>query len=273
MARAIHHFSERRDQPFVAINCGALTESLLESELFGHERGAFTDAQSSRTGLFELAGHGTILLDEISETSQAFQVKLLRTLQDHEVRPVGGNRVVKVQARVIAASNRDLQEAMRQGNFREDLFYRLSVVHLEVPPLRERLDDLPRMAAFFLARAARRLGRNLRFDPGALELLKRHSWPGNVRELENAIERAALLETDDLLTLEDFLFLQPRQVAQLPANLTELDRVEREKICLVLSQSGGNKAEAARRLGIERKSLYRKAKRLQIDLDSFSSRG
>jgi DNA-binding NtrC family response regulator len=266
VARSLHQFSPRRDRPFVPVNCGALTETLLESELFGHERGSFTGAVASRKGLFEQAQGGTLLLDEISETSPGFQVRLLRALQEGEIRPVGSHRVVQVDVRVVAASNRDLHELLDAGKFRKDLFYRLSVVHLEVPPLRDRSDDIPQLASHFLQRSSDRMGRQLRISPEAVAALKEYDWPGNVRELENVIERVAVLKTDPKIGVEDLTFLKPPDTpGDLPLN--ELGLVEREKIVEVLRECSGNKAEAARRLGIERKSLYRKAKRLGIDLE------
>jgi DNA-binding NtrC family response regulator len=269
VARSLHQFSHRRDRPFVPVNCGALTETLLESELFGHERGSFTGAVASRKGLFEQAQGGTLFLDEISETSPGFQVRLLRALQEGEIRPVGGHHVIQVDVRVVAASNRDLQELLELGKFRKDLFYRLSVVHLEVPPLRERSDDIPQLANHFLQQSSERTGRQLRISPEALQALMEYDWPGNVRELENVIERVAVLKTDLKIGAEDLAFLQPAQEPD-DLSLNELGLVEREKIVEVLRECSGNKAEAARRLGIERKSLYRKAKRLGIDLEKVS---
>ncbi len=266
VARSLHQFSARRSRPFVPVNCGALTETLLESELFGHERGSFTGAFASRKGLFEQAQGGTLLLDEITETSPGFQVKLLRALQEGEVRPVGGNRLVEVDVRVVAASNRDLEGEMLQGKFRKDLFYRLSVVHLLVPPLRERADDIPQLADHFLRAISVRLERKLKLGEDAIQVLQRYSWPGNVRELENVIERVAVLKTDALISGDDFHFLKCSN-ADSDLNLNELNLVERDKIIEIMRESRGNKTEAARRLGIERKSLYRKAKRLGIDLD------
>ncbi|MFZ0430678.1 MAG: sigma-54 dependent transcriptional regulator [Acidobacteriota bacterium] len=269
VARSLHQFSPRRDRPFVPVNCGALTETLLESELFGHERGSFTGAVASRKGLFEQAQGGTLFLDEISETSPGFQVRLLRALQEGEIRPVGGHRVVQVSVRVVAASNRDLHELLDAGKFRKDLFYRLSVVHLVVPPLRDRPDDIPQLANHFLQLCSRRLDRHLRISDEAIGLLQQYDWPGNVRELENAIERVSVLKTDARIGVEDLTFLRPPEDPG-DLDLNELGLVEREKIVEVLRECSGNKAEAARRLGIERKSLYRKAKRLGIDLEQVS---
>jgi len=268
VARSLHEFGPRRTRGFVPVNCGALTETLLESELFGHERGSFTGAVATRKGLFEQAQGGTLFLDEITETSPAFQVKLLRALQEGEIRPVGGNRVTKVDVRVVAATNTSIEEYLATGKFRQDLYYRLSVVQLKVPPLRARPDDIQELAAHFLQKVSDRLGQRFRLTDGALNSLREYDWPGNVRELENVIERVAVLKTDSTILAEDFEFLFPDNGTDLPLN--ELGLVEREKILQVLRDCQGNKTEAARRLGIERKSLYRKARRLGIDLDSLS---
>ncbi len=266
VARSLHQFSPRRDRSFVPVNCGALTETLLESELFGHERGAFTGAVSASKGLFEQAQGGTLFLDEISETSPGFQVRLLRALQEGEIRPVGGHQLIQVDVRVVAASNRDLDELLDAGKFRKDLFYRLSVVHLVVPPLRDRTEDVPQLANHFLQRCSAHMDRRLRISDEAIEALRRYDWPGNVRELENVIERVAVLKTDPNIGLDDLAFLRPEEEPE-ALELNELGLVEREKIVEVLRECSGNKAETARRLGIERKSLYRKAKRLGIDLE------
>jgi DNA-binding NtrC family response regulator len=267
VARSLHEFSPRSRRPFVPVNCGALTETLLESELFGHERGAFTGAVAAGKGLFEQAQGGTLFLDEITETSPGFQVKLLRALQEGEVRPVGSRRVVRVDVRIVAAANQDPEELMNHARFRRDLYYRLGVVRLTVPPLRERKEDIPQLAAHFLRRISERLGRPVRMTAESLARLQAYAWPGNVRELENVIERAAVLKTDLAIVPEDLEFLVGRE-SEAASDLGELDLVERDKIVEVLKEAAGNKAEAARRLGIERKTLYRKARRLGIDLDS-----
>jgi DNA-binding NtrC family response regulator len=267
VARSLHEFSPRSRRPFVPVNCGALTETLLESELFGHERGAFTGAVAAGKGLFEQAQGGTLFLDEITETSPGFQVKLLRALQEGEVRPVGSRRVVRVDVRIVAAANQDPEELMNHARFRRDLYYRLGVVRLTVPPLRERKEDIPQLAAHFLRRISERLGRPVRMTAESLARLQAYAWPGNVRELENVIERAAVLKTDLAIVPEDLEFLVGRE-SDAASDLGELDLVERDKIVEVLKEAAGNKAEAARRLGIERKTLYRKARRLGIDLDS-----
>ncbi len=267
VARSLHEFSPRRHRPFVPVNCGALTETLLESELFGHERGAFTGAVSAGKGLFEQAQGGTLFLDEITETSPGFQVKLLRALQEGEVRPVGGRQVIRVDVRIVAASNRDPRQLMSDSRFRRDLYYRLGVVQLTVPPLRERREDIPRLAAHFLRRVSERLRRPVRMTDDSVARLQTYPWPGNVRELENVIERVAVFKTGTSIVPEDLEFLVERE-SEAGSDLNELGLVEREKIVEVLKGTGGNKAEAARRLGIERKTLYRKARRLGIDLDS-----
>ena len=274
VARALHQFSRRKQYPFVPVNCGSLTQTLLESELFGHEKGAFTGAVVAHKGLLESASGGTLFLDEITETDASFQVKLLRFLQEGEIRPVGGNRLIKTDLRVVAAGNRIFENEMENGNFRSDLYYRLSVVRLDIAPLRDRPTDIPQLAAVFLSRAGSRLNRSLSLSHSALTALQSYSWPGNVRELENAIERAAVLKTDSVITLDDLDFLQKNNEADQSAvelQLSVLDVVERDKIISVLKESQGNKAEAARRLNIDRKSLYRKASRLKIDLDDSSS--
>lgn len=205
IARAIHYHSPRRDKPFVSVNCGALPETLLESELFGHEKGAFTGAIQRRKGRFELAHEGTLFLDEISEMSPHLQVKLLRVLQEMEFERVGGMETIRVDVRIIAASNRDLKTEMEEGRFRQDLFYRLNVVHIQVPPLRERKEDIPLLVQHFLTRYAGELGKGVpvRVHPEAMRCLIEYHWPGNVRELENVIERALILATGDEITLRD----------------------------------------------------------------------
>src|ERR671929_749063 len=202
VARAIHNLSPRSDKPFMPINCGAFTETLLESELFGYVRGAFTGATANRKGLFEAADKGTIFLDEIGEMSSAMQVKLLRVLQERKVRPVGGHEEIAVDARVIAATNRDLSAMTKAGTFREDLYYRIAVIPLELPPLREKREDIPELVAHFVEKFCAQAGRTLKVSPKALELLERYSWPGNVRELEHTIERAVALERSDTIQPE-----------------------------------------------------------------------
>ncbi len=211
LARAIHYMSQRSDGPFVAVNCGAIPDTLVESELFGHEKGAFTSATSAKKGLCELAGGGTLLLDEVGELSPAAQVKLLRFLQDRALTRLGGLQPISVDVRVIAATNRDLMEATAQERFREDLYYRIAVVPLRLPPLRDRRDDLPRYARHFLKQVRREMqGGPTDFDPEARELLQSHSWPGNLRELSNVVQRGALFARGDLIRPRDLCFVGPR---------------------------------------------------------------
>ncbi|MBD0373646.1 MAG: sigma-54-dependent Fis family transcriptional regulator, partial [Pyrinomonadaceae bacterium] len=202
VARAIHDLSPRAEKPFISINCGAFTETLLESELFGYVKGAFTGANTNRKGLFEAANRGTIFLDEIGEMSPAMQVKLLRVLQERRVRPVGAHEEAEIDTRVIAATNRDLSQMVKDGSFREDLFYRISVIPIELPPLREKREDLPDLVEHFVQKFCVQTGRSLRVSEKALELLERYSWPGNVRELEHTIERAVALERSDTIQPE-----------------------------------------------------------------------
>ena len=261
VARLIHDESTRTAGPFVAINCGAIPETLLETELFGHARGSFTGATQDRPGLFEAANSGTLLLDEIGEVPPAMQVKLLRVLQEREVRRVGENKARAVNVRVLAATNRDLVEEIRAARFRQDLYYRLRVVELHVPPLRERRDDILPLARTFVAASAERMGRKpLSLSPAAAQQLLRHDWPGNVRELENAIERAAVLATSQRIEVEDL----PDDVRAVPATATgnpcSLADVERRHILAVLQASDGNRTKAAATLGIGAATLYRKLK-------------
>ncbi|MEE9911344.1 MAG: sigma-54 dependent transcriptional regulator [Deltaproteobacteria bacterium] len=270
IANAIHANSNRKQAPFVKINCAALTETLLESELFGHEKGAFTGADRKREGKFLQAEGGSIFLDEVSEMSPAMQVKLLRVLQERELTRVGGSEVIKVDVRVIAASNRDLKKEIQQGRFREDLFYRLNVVALEVPPLRERPEDIPLMAQHFLESFARRNAKSISgFTPQAMQKLVQYTWPGNVRELMNAVERAVVLSRADTVGADELVFPMADQcpsrdammAAHPPAGGSEnlaLTEVEKRSILEALQKAGGNKSEAARRLGITRKTLRKK---------------
>jgi DNA-binding NtrC family response regulator len=279
VARSLHKHSPRADHNFVAVNCGALTETLLEAELFGHVRGSFTGAVSDRKGLWEEAEDGTLFLDEIGETSPAMQVKLLRALQEGEIRRVGASRAVRVNARVVAATNRDLEKEVRAGTFREDLFYRLSVVTLKVPVLRERSSDIPLLAERFLRRASESIGRGLRFSELALASLISYEWPGNVRELENAIEYAALHARGTQVQAEDLpaklqtgdvrsrAALQDSPLAALYADLVPLDELERRYLIHVLEATDGNRTRAAEILGIDRRTLYRMAERFHIKLD------
>ena len=267
VARAIHDASPRAAGPFVVVDCSALAETLFESELFGHERGAFTGALTSRRGLFEAAAGGTCLLDEIGELSAAFQAKLLRALQEQSIRRVGGNEQIAVNVRMIAATNRDLKKRVEEGAFREDLYYRLNVVSIAVPPLRERGADVQLLAQHFVdqyARAARKEIRGLARE--TLDLLVSHHWPGNVRELENTIARAVALSSSELLMPEGVSLpprLDPSPLA-LPAAQMTLAEVRRWYVGRVLEDVGGNKVQAAERLGIDRGTLYRMLRRWAV---------
>ncbi len=268
IAGAIHYNSLRKDGPFVKINCAAITETLLESELFGHEKGAFTGAHRRKEGRFRQAHGGSLFLDEISEMSLAMQVKLLRVLQEREVTRVGGEEVIPVDVRIIAATNKDLDEEIRHDRFREDLYYRLNVVSIPMPPLRERREDIPLLAQHFLERFAKANRKVISgFTPRAMDQLLRHSWPGNVRELMNAVERAVVLSRSNVLTEQDLTGIQgPARTEddrttddQGPPPLS-LGDVEKAAILKTLEETGGNKSEAARRLGITRKTLHKKLK-------------
>jgi two-component system, NtrC family, response regulator AtoC len=281
IARALHESSPRKPRPFVPVNCGAFTETLLESELFGHVRGAFTGAAGPHRGIFETASGGTIFLDEISETSPAFQVKLLRVLQEQEVRPVGASDTRRVDVRIVAATNRRIAELLTGDDFRRDLLYRLSVINIELPPLRERREDIPLLVEHFLNRTCAKLGRRVNPAPQTVEWLCDLDWPGNVRELENAVERAVTLNTSGKLLVEDFTQFTPTPLNQpkslpLGADVVDgvpqtLEEVERNHILTTLRYTRGNKLRAAELLGIGRYSLYRKAERLGIDLDKQST--
>lgn len=275
VARAIHRNSPRAAAAFVAINCGAITETLLEAELFGHVKGSFTGAVADKRGMFEEAGGGTILLDEIGETSLALQVKLLRVLQESEIRRVGSPRSVHVDVRVVAATNRDLEREVKEGRFREDLFYRLSVVTLRVPPLRERPEDLSLLAAHALKQAQRAGARATTISEEALTVLNHYDWPGNVRELENTIEHAALYARGSVITPEDLpekIRRHTRHVEttsklqSLYTDLPTLEELERRYLLHVLQAVGGSRTRAAEVLAIDRRTLYRMAERYGINL-------
>ncbi|HJU90956.1 MAG TPA: sigma-54 dependent transcriptional regulator [Gemmatimonadaceae bacterium] len=272
IARYIHDLSARTEGPFLSINCGALPESLLESELFGHVKGSFTGAVRDKAGLFTAAGSGTFFLDEIGETTPSTQVKLLRALQMREVIPVGATEAMSVDTRVIAATNRDLEEEMKRGTFRSDLFYRLNVFALHLPPLRQRRDDIPLLAEAFLQRSAQqRAEEPKRLTDAAIEVMMAYNWPGNVRELENAIERAVILNTGstvDVGSLPERITerkAQPLVSERAAANPT-LEVVERAYIMWVLQSENGNKSRAAEVLGIDPSTLYRKLSRYGVDV-------
>jgi transcriptional regulator with PAS, ATPase and Fis domain len=262
IARSIHFSSIRRDRPFIAVNCAALNENLLESELFGYVKGAFTGAASDRMGLFEAADKGTLFLDEVDAMSKNLQVKLLRVLQDGTFFPVGSVRPVTADVRIIAATNQRLEEAIKTKQFREDLYYRLNVIRIDLPPLRDRAEDIPLLARYFLNRFGKRLERHFRkISDDAMQVLQGYSWPGNIRELENAMERAVVVAEADEIRIGD---LPPSITAQ-AADLRQdwaLERVEREHIAKVLGLVGGNKKKAAQLLGLDATTLWRKSKSL-----------
>ena len=271
VARYIHDQSPRAAKPFLSINCGALPESLLESELFGHVKGSFTGASRDKDGLFSAAGDGTFFLDEIGETTPATQVKLLRVLQQREVIPVGATEAKPVHARVIAATNRDLEEEIKRGNFRSDLYYRLNVISIVLPPLRERPNDIALLAELFLKRAGEARGEAPRgLSPEAVDAMQKYSWPGNVRELEDALERAAILAKGDLIPLSALpeRVVEPKSdplVSDAAQSNPTLDTIERAYIMWVLENEGGNKARTAEVLGIDSSTLYRKLSRYGLN--------
>ncbi len=281
VARAIHNLSPRREAPFISVNCAALSENLLESELFGHEKGAFTDAVAMRKGRFELADTGTLFLDEIGEMPQPLQAKLLRVLQERSFERVGGNTTLEVDVRILAATNKDLKDEVDKGNFREDLYYRLNVIHIHLPPLWERVDDIPELVSHFLQKNAARLGRErLDISPEALRLLVSLPWEGNVRELENTIERAAILCSGDRIEAED---VQPDSGATdnghewssrldleqfIPENLSlsdVLSGIEERLVRRALEESDNVQTRAAEKLGITKSLLQYKMKKYNID--------
>ena len=269
IARAIHRHSERAERPFTAVNCSAMTETLLESELFGYTRGSFTGAAADRAGLFESTDGGTIFLDELGGTSQSFQASLLRVLQEKEVRRIGSREARKIDVRVIGATNINLEDLVNQGDFRADLFYRLSVLTIDLPPLRERgADDIALLAHHFLKKYARDHGDRIQIGQEALDLLARYGWPGNVRELENTIEHAAAVCADRLITISDL----PSRIVERAAppaatsshptvslidDRPSLAELERRYVQLILSEADGNKSRAAELLGIDRRTIYR----------------
>ena len=264
VARLLHYWSERVGQPFVAVNCKAFAEGVLESELFGHEKGAFTGAVAARAGCFERAANGTLFLDEIAEVGVDFQAKLLRVLQDGEVLRVGGTQSRPVDVRIVAATNRALREEIAAGRFREDLYFRLNVIPIQLASLRERREDILPLARHVLARHAAEAGRQLAFTPEAEQALLAHAWPGNVRELENAVERAVVLARGATISPEDFLLEAATAAPAVAAGATlqaQLDLSAAGHVRAALEAAGGNRAEAARALGIDRTTLYRMMKR------------
>jgi len=270
VARAIHAHGRRKGRAFVPVNCGAIAETLLESELFGHVRGSFTGAVSDTKGIFEQAHGGTVLLDEVGETSPALQVKLLRVLEEGEIRPVGAGRPTRVDVRVVAATNVELEKEVAEGRFRQDLYYRLGVIVIRVPPLRERRADIPLLVEQFLENACGRAGRRVELTTAALGALAAYAWPGNVRELENTVERLVLFSRGTLVDAADLppafhaapLGIGDRMFSGLPS----LEELERRYLLHVLESVGGNRTRAAEVMGIDRRTLYRMAERFGIDL-------
>jgi two-component system response regulator AtoC len=264
VARLLHGLSANAGGPFVAINLGGVPEGLLESELFGHEKGAFTGAAERKRGMFELASSGTLFLDEIGDMPMHLQVKLLRVLQEKKVRRLGGTQAIPINARIVAATNRDLEAALREGKFREDLYYRLNVIRIEVPPLRERRADIPALAGWFVEKLNRQMGRRVRgIDPDALARLSAYSFPGNVRELENRIERAYILCSADIIVARDLG--EPFSRAPRTPRAGRLHDQERELIERSLARHGGNRTRAAEELGISRRTLLNKIKEAGLD--------
>jgi DNA-binding NtrC family response regulator len=265
IARAIHRTSPRREEKFYAVNCAALTETLLESELFGHEKGAFTGAIASKQGLFELADRGTLYLDEIGDTSPAFQAKLLRAVEENEFQRVGGSKTLKTDVRIVAATNKNLEKEIAKGSFREDLFYRLCVVHLHLPPLRERRDDIPDLTDHFLKKLSGKMTKKLDgISKSAMESLQSYHWPGNIRELENALERGAIMAAGSVIAPDDLPFKKLN--GEINHGATTLEELEKELITRTLAECNWNKSLAAKRIGIGRRTLYDKAVRLGIPL-------
>ncbi len=272
IARAIHYNSDRKDHPFVTVNCSALPETLLESELFGHMKGSFTGAIGNKAGLFETADKGSILLDEIGDTSLAIQVKLLRVLQERELRRVGGTKDIKVDIRIIAATNRNLEDLIAEGKFREDLYYRLDVIPIHLPPLRERPEDIPLLADYFLQKYNETLGKQIEgIAPDMIRLLSRHEWKGNVRELENVLERAVALTSNRVLDIDDFSgsFMKVTQNVPIPTDIPEdgldlealIGKIEKDLLIKALQETHWVKKEAAKRLHLNFRSFrYRLAK-------------
>ncbi|RPJ62798.1 MAG: sigma-54-dependent Fis family transcriptional regulator, partial [Acidobacteria bacterium] len=268
LARAVHAESPRNHAPFVAVSCAALTETLLESELFGHEKGAFTGAAVRRKGKFEMAQGGTLFLDEIGDISSKLQLDLLRVLEDRHFSRVGGNESIPVDVRIIAATNRDLPKAVADGSFREDLYYRLNVIPVHLPPLRERLEDLPLLVEHFLEQLGAEMNRRVdEVSTEAMALLMSHTWPGNVRELRNVLERAVVVASGQVIEAADLGLRRSAGDALDPGATASLDDVEKHHIARVLQDSGGNISLAARTLGIDRATLYNKMRKYQLRKD------
>ena len=265
IARRIHQLSLRAKRPFITVDCGTLVETLFESELFGHVKGAFTGADANKVGKFELAQHGTLFFDEISNISLEVQAKLLRAVEERKISKVGSHRVISVDVRIIAATNRDLTQAIKEGSFRDDLFYRLNVVSLNIEPLRKRKDDIPLLVEHFLQKYNLRLHKQIKgVSPAALEVFMNHDWPGNVRELENTVERLVVLSTGPYLEPEDLAYAGLFSAPAPESTSLDLKNLEREHILRTLQKFGGHKSDTARALGIDRKTLREKLKRYDI---------
>ena len=264
VANTIWHYSKRNNSPLIALNCATFSENLIESELFGHEKGAFTDAFQTKYGLVEVADKGTLFLDEISEMPIGLQAKLLRFLDSGEFRRVGGNKIFNVDVRVITATNKELKDFIKAGRFREDLYYRLNVINITIPPLRERKEDIPELAYYFLKKYSRKLSRDISdFQPGVLELLTEYPWPGNARELENVIERAVIICDSNKIRHED-LSIPFAYAASEKGSTPSLEDMEKEYILRILKDVNGNQSKASQILGIDRKTLYLKLKKYGI---------
>ncbi len=270
VAKAIHYNGPRAEECFYAVNCGALTETLLETELFGHVRGSFTGATDNKRGIFEEASGGTVFLDEVSEMSPGLQVKVLRTLEEQEVRRIGSNDVIKVDVRIIAASNRKLAESVAEGKFRQDLYYRLRVIEIDLPPLGERLDDIPLLVEQFLKKMGNDRAHPLSISPQALSVLMNYSWPGNVRELENALESAVAMNRSGVIVPEELPEKVRTEMGEINrvedffAELPSMEELERRYLAHVLRVTGGNKVKTSEILGIDRRTLYRKAEKYKL---------
>ncbi len=263
IASTIWHYSKRKEHPFIALNCATLTENLMESELFGHEKGAFTNAYQTKYGIVEVADNGTLFLDEIGEMPPGLQVKLLRFLDSGEFRRIGGNKNLRVDVRIIAATNRNMAELVKAGEFRNDLYFRLNVINIFIPPLRERREDIPELAQHFLEKYGQKLTKSMDgIEPGAMDVLNRYDWPGNVRELENVVERAVILCDSRKIKAEDLSVSAPSAPGE--STSATLEAMEKEHILKILKEAKGNQSLASQMLGIDRKTLYHKLKKYGI---------
>jgi DNA-binding NtrC family response regulator len=264
VANTLWHYSRRSGSPFVALNCATLSEHLIESEIFGHEKGAFTNAYQKKHGLVEVADRGTLFLDEIGDMPLGLQAKLLRFLDSGEFRRLGSNKTLRVDVRLIAATNKELKELVKNGDFREDLYYRLNVINITIPPLRERKEDIPELALHFLGKYGKKMGKHIEgFKPGAMAILNNYPWPGNARELENVVERAVILCDNSIIGTEDLSVAASRPETEMSAN-PSLEEIEKDYILRVLKEVGRNQSKASQILGIDRKTLYLKLKKYGI---------